>query len=562
MAMCHLPTRPIRSSSARDLRRARRWLALWVLRGLSLWPLAAVAAGTPLDVGEAIYRHGLTSDGTSVQASRDGEARLQGDAAACINCHKRSGLGTREGRGVVPPVAGRHLFRSRDRGSGDFDVPFVESMRGGRPPYTDATLARAIREGLDSEGRPLRYLMPHYRLDDAQMAALIAYLKGLDRRNVPGVTDSTLHFATIITPDADPVKRQGMLDVLERYFADRNARQMVPPPHVSGTRGIEFMAHRRWELHVWELSGPESTWREQLDRRLREQPVFAIVSGLGGARWRPVHDFCEQQQVPCLFPNVELPVHDEGDFYSLYLSNGVLLEADLIAAALAAPDSGATIRTVRQVYRVGDVGAAAARALAAALKRHGIEVSNRALAADAPAAQVAAAAHAKGADALVLWLRAPDVAALGDATGDVPPAVYLSALMGGLERTPLPRAWRERTRLAYPFDLPQRRRVRVDFALGWFSIRRIPVVAEQVQADTFLACGLVSEVVNHMSDTFVRDYLIERFEDMLSHRILTGYYPRLSLAPGQRFASKGGFLVRLTDDPKTRLAADRDWLVP
>ena len=46
------------------------------------------------------------------------------------------------------------------------------------------------------------------------MAALIAYLKSLDVRQVPGVTDTVLHFATIVTPDADPVKRAGMLDVL------------------------------------------------------------------------------------------------------------------------------------------------------------------------------------------------------------------------------------------------------------------------------------------------------------------------------------------------------------
>jgi len=30
--------------------------------------------------------------------------------------------------------------------------------------------------------------------------------------------DSVLHFATIVTPDADPLKRRGMLDVLEQFF--------------------------------------------------------------------------------------------------------------------------------------------------------------------------------------------------------------------------------------------------------------------------------------------------------------------------------------------------------
>jgi hypothetical protein len=134
--------------------------------------------------------------------------------------------------------------------------------------------------------------------------------------------------------------------------------------------------------------------------------------------------------------------------------------------------------------------------------------------------------------------------------------------MGGLERTPVPAAWRAATELAYPVDLPERRRIRVDYALGWFAIRRIPLVAEQVQADTFLACGLLAETLSHMADTFQRDYLVERVEDMIERRVITGYYPRLTLAPGQRFASKGGYMVRFAEPDSTRVAADGDWTVP
>jgi hypothetical protein len=168
---------------------------------------------------------------------------------------------------------------------------------------------------------------------------------------------------------------------------------------------------------------------------------------------------------------------------------------------------------------------------------------------------------ASTADVLVLWLRPPDLAALGSAAA-APSVVYVSGLMGGLEGSPIPAEWRERTRLAYPFDLPERRRVRVDFPLGWFRIRNIPVVAEQVQADTFLACGLVAETLSHMTDSFVRDYLVERVQDMLAHRIITGYYPRLALSPGQRFASKGGYIVRFAEPSGPHVVPDGEWMVP
>src|SRR5882672_5808678 len=164
-------------------------------------------------------------------------------------------------------------------------------------------------------------------------------------------------------------------------------------------------------------------------------------------------------------------------------------------------------------------------------------------------------------DALVLWLRAADIAALGERP-DKLPTVYLSGRMSGLENAPIPAAWRRITHMAYPFDLPERRRVRLDYPLGWFRIRQIPVVAEQEQADTYLVCGLLSDTLNHMVDTFVRDYLVERIEEMLEHRVITGYYPRLTLAPGQRFASKGGYVVHFAADTGTRVVADGDWIVP
>ena len=116
--------------------------------------------------------------------------------------------------------------------------------------------------------------------------------------------------------------------------------------------------------------------------------------------------------------------------------------------------------------------------------------------------------------------------------------------------------------MTYPFDMSSQRIVRIDYARGWFALRHIPVLDEQVQVDTYLACGLLSETLSHMVDSFFRDYLVERVEGMLAHRILTGNYPRLALAPGQRFASKGGYLAKFAEPTGARLVEDSEWIVP
>jgi len=550
-------------------RRATAGLLLLVLGSPAGW----TAGETRASAGESIYMRGVLASGASLEGSRQGTSS-KGAQAACVSCHRRSGLGTTEGRIVIPPIAGRYLFHARKTDFDEVDLPYIEGERSNRDPYTDATLARAIREGIDSEGKPLGYLMPRFALGDADMAALLDYLKKLETHRAPGVTDTLLHFATIITPDADPVKRRGMLDVMQRYFDDKNVFPFGKSPAMRSTGKTVYsksmyMVKRQWQLHVWELTGPAATWANQLHRHLAEEPVLAAVSGLGGSNWAPVDEFCEREHLPCLFPNVEVPVVANRDFYTLYFSQGVLLEAQLIAQRIGeagaphigAAGQGAPVKLVQQIYRAGDSGEPAALALAAGLKTRGIAVHDLVLANGSAVQPLAEALRgASSADALVLWLRPGDIAALGDATPS-PPTVYMSGLMGGLERSPLPAGWRSRTRLAYPFDLPDQSRVRVDYPLGWFSMRHIPVVAEQVQVDTYLACGLLAETLSHMADAFVRDYLVERTEEMLEHRVLTGPYPHLTLAEGQRFASKGGYLVQFAGDG-TRLIADGAWTVP
>jgi len=535
-----------------------RLYASLLLVALAGAPLACAGAQSP-DPGARIYMEGVLPDGTPLRGVRDAGVVVEGREAACVHCHRRSGLGSVEGRTTVPPISGEFLFHPRAKTAEDLNLPFVEGARPDRDPYTPETLATAIRSGHSVEGNTLSYLMPRYALDDAQIAALTAYLNTLSTGPEPGVANAVLHLATIVTPDADPLKRQGMLDVMTRYFEDKNAAARVVTPRMRSTHKMMWRVTSRWQLHVWELTGPASTWQAQLQAKLKAEPVFAVLSGVGGSNWAPVHRFCEQEHLPCLFPNVDAPVVDDGAYYPMYLSKGVYLEAGILAHELAV---GTPARRVVQVYRAGDAGERGAEALDAQLRERGVTSLRRALPARTGKADLAGALRDLAPDdALVLWLRPADVRALA-AVPVRTKQVWMSGLLAEPDDALPPDAWRAVAHLTYPYDLPERRVVRVDYARGWFRIKKIPVVAARTQVDTFLVCGLLSETLNHMVDTFLRDYLIERIEMMLEHRVLTGYYPRLTLGPGQRFASKGGYVVHYAPATGAQPIADGDWIVP
>jgi hypothetical protein len=521
---------------------------------------------------ETLYRKGVLPSGVPLVGQRGAGRSVKGGDAACVNCHRRSGFGTAEGQIVMPPITGRYLFRPANGANDDMDYRYVPGyINLKHQPYTDATLADAIRHGVGRDGRPLKELMPRFDLDDGTLVQLIGYLRGLSSSLSPGVTEDTLHFATIVTPDADRAGRDGMLAVLQQFFSDQNEFLRGGTKPMQSERNVFYRVQRRWQLHVWELQGPPQTWEHQLHEKLASEPVFAVISGMGGKTWAPVHRFCEAEALPCLFPNVDVPVVAEQDFYNVYFSKGVLLEADQIASRLASPtgeprgptqDKPHAARRVIQLFQRGDSGEDAAAQIAAQLTASGEPPPlNRPLDRDAtPAAIGRALSGLKADDVLILWLRPAALAALPSSVPDA--LVYASGLMGGLEHAPLPPAWRKSTLITYPVDLPALRRVAMIFPLAWFNARHVPVTSESVQANTYLGCQILSEAISSMLDLFHRDYLIEQLENMLSRRLVNGYFPRLSLAPGQRFASKGSYFVKLSGDVPGTVSPQSGWTVP
>ncbi len=553
------------------MRSARRWIAAAAMvaaSGAQAEQLAAMGEPAPdsLAAGRAIYLEGRLSSGEPVWATRPGGTSVSAAAAACVQCHQRSGMGLSEGAILVPPISGPALFRNelpgghvprRAPGMEFKDYPFRT-----RPPYDEAGLARAIRDGVSPTGHEFQYMMPRYALAEADMNALIAYLRTLSAEPSPGADASVAHFATVVAPGADPERRDAYLGVLKACFAERypEAVQDSSVQAQSGKRQV-------WRLHLWELRGEPETWESQLAGKYAEQPVFALVSGLGADEWAPVEGFCETSALPCLFPNVSLPGTAGTGRYSFYFSRGVLLEADVLAGYVKAQRQDLALQRVVQLVSREGAGARAAAAFSQALAGTGMAIETRAV--DGASVNAALLKDVGKRDALVLWVKEADLAELAGRIQRPPPAglVLLSGIMSGLEDAPLSSPWRKAAVMAYPYDPPGRWHLRMDRNLRpWLAKYNLPRSDERVQGNTLAACNLLTESMLRLRGTYVRDYLVEWLENYptaMGNAPAPQAYPRFSLGPGQRFSSKGAYLVRFASPAGRRLEPVlQDWIIP
>ena len=543
--------------------------------GLCVWVITAPGRAEPvsvsqsrdsIEIGRAIYRYGRLPSGKPLQGERLSGLLVSGAEAACVNCHRRSGLGTVEGYSVVPPITGPYLFQSKADSLAYSDLRRRAGFAASRKPYTDATLVRAIQEGVDHAGRPLNVLMPRYRLSDDEATSLVEYLQALSVRSSPGVTVDTIHFATIIGPNVDSSKRTVMLQVLNSYFADKSVAPRFNERRVMPAAKAMLKAFRRWQLHVWELEGGPDTWEAQLRLYYQAQPVFAVVGGIASQTWEPVHGFCEQNELPCLFPIVDIPVAAEQDFYSMYFSKGVLLEAEILARYLA--NGGSIARTGRmiQVFRAQQPGAAAAQELGAALRRHGWIVEDHVIGDSRLESDKLRATMSRedAAITLVLWLGEEDLRTVAAIRRQSMPfsRVYLSGTLSGGGPALLPPAWKARAALVYPFELPDLLADRLAPLQALLKRRGIGPAEERIQAQAYFAAAVLSEGMAQLANNYLRDYLIERIEMMVGRPLPGSVYPRLGLGQGQRFASKGGYIVRFASPKSHRLVAESGWIVP
>jgi hypothetical protein len=551
-----------------------------------------LSAEERLRLGERMYREGILPSGKPMRTSVKGNISLPGTTFSCVSCHLRSGLGSFEENVFTPPTNGAKLFKPQqvDTSSPSGVMAFrktqfaARSMQRyyrvphARPAYTDESLANALRGGIDSAGRIMNDVMPRYPLEDEDMKLLISYLKSLSSEYSPGVSDTTLHFATILTDDVSSEDQNAMLVILENFVRSTNefnffdpregirSRQDRPSPMERMERMLRPLPQesiRKLSLSRWVLKGPPETWRNQLEEYNRKAPVFAILGGITNGEWQPIHQFCEENHIPGIFPMTDFPVISQTDWYTLYLSKGYYQEGEGAARFLNDNDE-LKGRPIVQIVRDTREGRSLSRGFQKTWRDFGqkpsktvilkagetvtTEFLQQELAQEKPAA-------------IILWdgpesLRTLEMLAAGK---NRPGMVLVSSSFLGKSMFSLNEQVRDFTYLTYPYGITQSPEERSASPMGGvreFNAEANAVPTNRISQQSYILFVILSMALTEMRGNYYRDNLLDVIGTIMDQNV--PLYGSLSFGTGQRYASRGCYIVQLA---KSGLVKKSAWLM-
>ncbi len=486
-------------------------------------PIHAAAKLTDAEArGKLIYTEGKSQSNRVIWASiASGEAPSNASILPCIQCHGENGRGIAVAN---PPVdwdtlsdPDRHRHPKRSHG-----------------PFDDASLVQAITRGVDPAGNDFEATMPQYKMADADMADLVAYLKVIGLEEDPAIVDGRIRVGTVLPVAGQHAGLgQAIRNTIDAVFSEVNA--------AGGVHGREL------ELVVggWGANQDPQIWAAH--DLVATEPVIAMVSPYVPNYDAELAALATDRELPVVGPYTVLPPGDGGDNrFSFYLLAGLEQQAEALveAAAVLTPPEEATLAIVHPRLRFfGDIAEAARlRAGALGFRSAAISVFEQ----GAFDAQQAAAALSDSAVDAVLYLgnsgELGELARRAETLGWHP---YL--LSPGLLAEPrifeLPASFSYRVLLAYA-SLPS------DYSISGaeeferlHEKHRFGYEYDVAQVSAFTAAKVLIAGLENAGRRLTRQGLVLGLEELDDFH--PGLAPPLSFGPFRRTGSLGAHIVRV-----------------
>lgn len=511
---------------------------------LTLLLLCATTAGLAADTladaqerGKLIYTKGESAGSRIITASiANAEAPASASILPCIQCHGLDGRGI----GIISPDINWATL---------VDPEGHEHTQRTHGPYDEASLAKAIRDGVDPAGNTFEITMPKYAMADEDMADLIAYLKVIDAELDPGLSASTIRIGTVL-PTSGPLSEVGgvMRAILEAYFALVNAS--------GGVHGRDL------ELVVGEYGDKELPPFWEAQDLVRNQAPFALVATFLPGNEAEFSSLADDRKIPHVGPNTLFGAPGQSR-YEFFIQAGLAEQAEALVRAVLSQSVVAQAEAPKLgvVYPLAlGFDAAGETVREAGLGETGESVATVQYAPGAfDAAGAAETLQAAGAEAVVFLGSATEFVELGlqAVADDWRPTLLAPGILAERGVFDLPQAFRGEVFLAYASLPSDRTQDGVELFEALHSDGGLDYRNSVAQVAAFSAARVLVAALERAGPAPSRERVVSALESLEDFR--PGLTAPVSFGPERRMGPGGAYVVRV-DLATRQLDADVRWI--
>ena len=95
----------------------------------------------------------------------------------------------------------------------------------------------------------------------------------------------------------------------------------------------------------------------------------------------------------------------------------------------------------------------------------------------------------------------------------------------------------------------------------WLKFKKIPPSSLTISSKVYFLTRVLADTLTSMRVDPYRDFLLDLLDSQPDQTMASLEFPRLSFGPGQRYASKGCYVVTLTRGPQPKVVRESEWIV-
>jgi len=514
-----------------------------VLAGFCLFVSSMMGAQltTQQAIGKQIFTEGAGPSKPAIEAVLGGgTSRIPGRLMPCASCHGADGQGRPEG-GVIPSnitwdVLERPLTSS-------------DPLARRRPAYNIEELQRAIRDGVDPSGNQLGLTMPRFRMSNADLNSLIAYLHIVGNESDPGLTNSSMRVGSIIPADG-PMAAAGssFAGLLQAYFKQLN--------HEGGIYG------RQIEFTVLKAKGSPAEIAAAAEKFVREQKIFVLDGVFVPGAEQEIAEAMQEAGVPVIMPFASSGVSDKSSDKSkiFYVLSGLSQEARVLAR-FAGQDLQKQASSVAVVFPERDEELADAAMQECRKQSFASILQMKYSDSQAQAGSLIDSLHRAKIDAILFLGDGKQLhqLLLAAKQANWSPVVFQPGAFAGADAFDIPQEFDQRVYFSFsllPSDIAMDGRNEYETLVRNYEVK---VVQPLISTSALAAAKVLVEGLRESGRQLSREKLVDTLSGMYNFN--TGLTPPITFGATRRIGALGGYVVKLDLKTKTLLPVN-EWMAP